>query len=433
MKEHIVHKRMTVEDIKRLNYIRYTSFRHAVKSPCPLWMCYLHFFTNLLGAFIVGKYRLKPIDKKILVLAPSLNNKMSLRTIYDHLNNEDYKLCFRNRDYLPYARVYLRSIRYLPLFYKLYRGSSYEDKKLIRYYYKYFMSACGCYEVIGEILDRSYMLNLIILSNDHILENRCIIEQTQRCGIRTLYVQHASVTDNFPPLHFTYSFLDGLESYKKYETIGDIQGYVFLSGSPRFDAISNNNFEKIYDVGIAINMVDNLEKVLDLCLFLRDNFSRNIIVRPHPRMKIDRTIFEKKRIVVSDSKLESSFLFLSKVKVLIANESSIHLDAALMSVPSILFKFSNKEIFDWYSYVKNGLISVLTSKDEVLSNLKNGIVLPKKQIQLYNAAYHTPYEGKVGEIIANFVNIELRNKSEGIEYLSRIMRYNGQFFEYNAV
>ena len=77
---------------------------------------------------------------------------------------------------------------------------------------------CGAYSYVPyfiNILSKTKP-KLVIVSNDHSLNCRSLRLAAQILGIRTLYIQHASISNIFPPLEFDYALLDGLVSYKKY-------------------------------------------------------------------------------------------------------------------------------------------------------------------------------------------------------------------------
>lgn len=422
---------MKPEDIKRLNYILYTSFRHSVKSPHSLIVCYILFFYHFLRIIIVRRQTSRDIiTKEVIFIAKSLNNKKAVRTICDNLSPELYEY-WGDFKKISLRKVYLKSICNLSSFQKLYRESSDLDRSLIRQYYSTFMLTSGYYSVIDSILKRSENLKLIVMSNDHNMINRCFIELAPKYGIETLYVQHASVTERFPSLHFSYSFLDGYESYEKYKNIGDIRGKVFLIGSPRFDEIYlYKNAEKQYDIGIALNLMDSCEKVIDLCKYLQENVTKSIIVRPHPRMGklFDKEIFINEGISISDSTQESSFSFISKIKYMIANESGIHLDAALVGVPSVLYNFSDNDIMDWYSYIRNGLISVCNSYKDIAEELTK--IENTDRVRYYNAAFNTPYEGRIGEIIARVIEDDILGKGN-MRFVKSITHNHKDFYIIN--
>ena len=425
---------LMIEDIKRLNYIYYTSFRQFAKSPISLTMCYLRFFKRTLKSLVLLQFGYTHVNE-VLFVVPSLNNKKSVRTIIDNFPQKNISIWGNFENDFPWAVINLYSILNICKFQSFFNSSSDEDKKLIRRYFLNFVNTCGYYKAFKKILEDNPHLKMIVFANDHITPCRCLIELAEKMQIKTLYVQHASVTERFPPLRFDYSFLDGMESYEKYRKIGNLRGEVFLSGSPRFDAFYNQNKSKCYDIGIALNLMDSIEKVLDLCLYLREHYTKKIIVRPHPRMSNDRfdeRFFLDYGISISDSKKDMSNVFISQIKFLIANESGIHLDAAMMGIPSVLFNFSDNVILDWYSYIKTGLVKVCSSYDDVLSLLNSNYHQSPEAVRYYAASFHSPMDGKVGEMIATFMKKEIFNSPEDSHrYIYNIMSDGSGYAEYN--
>lgn len=427
---------LTIEDVKRLNHIRYTSSRVFVKDPYPLLVCIIRFILKApYYAIKRRKYKTDTFLNDILFVVPTLNNLKSVRSIISSLPQEKCRIWDNYWTNIPYVKIYFHSILYLPLSLKLYFSSTKEDKELIRFYYLDFFTTCGIYTVLEGILKQNSQLKLMVFANDHLLINRCLIELAEKLCIKSLYVQHASITELFPPLRFDYSFLDGAESFLKYEKIGNMRGKIYITGSPRFDAFSTcDQVNKKYDIGIALNALDSSEKALELCLYLKKNYTNKIIVRPHVSMttqQFDKDMFTKHNIEISDPNKDLSYVFLSDVNYLIANESGIHLDAALMGVPSILFNFSNKSIKDAYSFIKNGLVIKCDKYNEVIEKLKMPNHRLDRVVQFYAASYKSPAEGKVGKLIANFIKGELKLPFKGRDnILTEVMKDNGSYYEY---
>ena len=200
---------------------------------------------------------------------------------------------------------------------------------------------------------------------------------------------------------------------------GRPEGEVYLSGGVRFDPIFQKyklkNTESVSTIGIAINMLDDFNKVKSLCMFLLgQNFK--LILRPHPRYgAVSLSWLEENGIGYSDPKTESSFDFISHIDLMISNESSIHLDAALMKCPSVVYNFSTHPILDHYSYIKTGLVKVADHEEQLLAVLTNPQdSLPSTEtLQFYNASCGTPAEGALGEAISVFI----RDLSEGTSML----------------
>lgn len=403
---------MKIEDIKRLNYIYYSSFRKMVKFPHSLPVCYILFFARLFFFFFTRRYSYKKL-KPVLFVGLTLNNRHALDPIKKKLDASSFTAWNNPHNDIPWARVYWKSMKYLPLFQKMYNSSSYDDKRLIRQFYFHFMVTVGFYEFYDQLLLSNPQLKLIVFANDHNLENRCLIELSKKYNIKTLYVQHASVTERFPPLDFTWSFLDGKESYDMYTKAGDVKGHVYLIGSPRFDAVveEKKHRHSEFEVGIALNKQDDLNRAIDLCVFLRDKGVKNIIVRPHPAMKnFPFKQFLNLGIAVSSPLKESSFRFLSRISKLVANESSIHLDSALLDIPSTLYNFTENVILDWYSYIKNGLILECKNREEVFEFIKGDPHIPTSSVQYYCSSYNTELEGRIGEVVADFINLLMKGQ-----------------------
>src|SRR5690606_38363130 len=137
-------------------------------------------------------------------------------------------------------------------------------------------------------------------------------------------------------------------SKKKYLEIGETNCKIELIGMPKFDEYVRyvNTSSKVRTIGIAYNILDDLEIINDLIDKLDINFPHiKIILRSHPS---DKRILSNSKIIISDSRLENSFEFLKQVDLLIASNSSIHLEAVLMNVFSISFSLGCTEMGDYY-------------------------------------------------------------------------------------
>ena len=153
-------------------------------------------------------------------------------------------------------------------------------------------------------------------------------------------------------------------------------------------------------------MLDDFERVKALCESLLAH-GYQLELRPHPRYgTLDTNWLSNKGIGFSDPKAESSFDFINKVDLMVSNESSIHLDAAMMRCPSIVYNFSNNPVLDYYSYIKKGLTTLAENEQQLLSMLEHPKeLLPSIEIlQYYNASIGTPTESSVGQAIADYIH-----------------------------
>ena len=163
-------------------------------------------------------------------------------------------------------------------------------------------------------------------------------------------------------------------------------------------------------IGIAISNLDDINIIKNLFLKLLSKGYSQLVVRPHPNTIFDPTWYLDHGIEYSDSNNENPFEFIARMKVIIAGECGIHLDAAMMGVQSICYNTRNALPLDWYSYIKNGLTPYADNINELLVLLDNNADANKllhQKAKWYNAMYGSKYEGMIGAMLAEFIQCEL--------------------------
>lgn len=408
-------------DLSRICCIYFNSANTSlVANPRNLFMCYLRFGGSVIKRIFRDGWRIKKC-KSILFIQPTLNNKKTLYPIIKEFQNDDITVVQNFLSFLPWYKVVWHSLFYLNRFQRFYSSCEKEYKKVIRTNFNNFVTAYGTYVEVEHFFRKNAGLKVIVFANDHVMVNRCLIEQAIKYKVCTIYTQHASVTESFPPLSFSYSFLDGAESFEKYKHAGAILGEIILSGSSRFDYLNTKTKDVGTEtIGIALNKLDDVEKVFEMCKFLSKHIRNAIVVRPHPAIEFSSIWhrFEKCGYKISHPSQEGAFEFASKVKLVIANMSSVHLDCFLMRTPTLMYNFSDNQVSDAYEYLKNGLTTLCLSKEEVLRRIRDGVKMDDSKLRFYNAAFGTPYEGRVGVLIADFIKSRL--KASEIDFLNSV-------------
>ncbi|MBE6335400.1 MAG: hypothetical protein E7066_01785 [Lentimicrobiaceae bacterium] len=421
---------LNVLEINKISYIVKEKQPSLFKQIC-IFIGQLFYYTFL----IHFKYKALPANYKgLLFFGVSLNNRRSLEPIINNVKNDTYLYLNNHVTDVHKRRAWWHSIPYLFSLIKLYKKSNKEDKALILKYFTRLWTTYGLYKIAGEMLDK-YKVKVLVLANDHNDINRCLIFNALEKGIKTVYVQHASVKRGFPKLDFTYSFLDGKESLEKYLYDGKPKGEVYLSGGVRFDSLYDKIVKRNYEtqrIGIAINMLDDFEKIKSLCLFLKNNNYNDLILRPHPRYQhLNSEWLINNNISISNPKEESSFDFISKIDFMISNESAIHLDASIMYCPTVLYNMSDNKVLDDYNFVKNNLVKLANTEDELLKFIKNPKdVMPTKEVlQYYNASSNSHLEGKLGITIARFLELVCQGKEKQFDKESGFVKNSVLFHE----
>ena len=273
------------------------------------------------------------------------------------------------------------------------------DYKRTTKFYDLMFKTNGVFSECRRVL-KNKKPKAIIFGNDHEILPRGLLLAANSLKIPTYYVQHAAVSKYFPPLLFKYALLEGEDSKLKYEEIGVTGTRIFKIGIPRFDKYCNfvNKKKEVKSVGIAYNAMDNLSEVNGLLETLTQEFpALNFIVRPHPS---DKRVFDNPKTQYSNSLKEGAFEFLSKIDVLIAADSTIHLEAVMLNVYSIGFGFGNLGYLDYYGFGKNGLLPYCETMKGVIDEIFS-ILMNKPNIQykaaFYNAAIGSNFYGKSSE------------------------------------
>lgn len=341
----------------------------------------------------------------ILFYGTSINNQRAFEQIIKNTKYSYYNI--KDNDDFEISQYMLWSVFFIiPLICFYFRCSNHDRQKIKRNKIKYLLTY-GKFIVSRRIL-KKYKPKVLIMANDHSNMNRCFLRNAISLGIKTIYIQHASVSCQFPLLEFDYSFLDGKISFDAYKNISKDKSLVFLSGPCRFDymrEIGMTHHEKY--IGLSINEFDDFYIVSNICLKLLKDGYKHIKVRPHPSMgDWHKEWFEQQDIVFSSPFLETPGDYLSSLYVQVSNVSGIHLDAVMLKVPSIIFQLSEQSMPDIFSFYEKNIVSHAKSYDELLSLIQNvdNIKVKDSDARYFVASYGTSIEFNVGLFISHTID-----------------------------
>ncbi|WP_243900084.1 hypothetical protein [Hymenobacter defluvii] len=268
-------------------------------------------------------------------------------------------------------------------------------------FFNLIFNAIGYYEVYCRAL-RHYQPRAVVFANDHNDDARALLLACRAEGVPTAYVQHASVSASFPPLGFDLSLLEGQDALDKYHQCGPVQGRVELVGMPKADAFlaQKNQQPTVQCVGIAINLLDETPAITEAIDFLLHEFpTLAFTFRPHPGDQRDFTFLRQQHPTLrfSDARQESVFEFLHQQDALVAADTSTHLEATLLNVASIYYRFgTHAGTDDYYGYVAHGLVPRAHSLPELGTLLRQ--YQQHKPLDLYQrAAYYNATLGTIDE------------------------------------
>jgi hypothetical protein len=243
-----------------------------------------------------------------------------------------------------------------------------------------------------------------VFSNDHNDDTRSLLLACRAEGVPTAYVQHASVSANFPPLGFDLSLLEGQDALDKYRQCGPVHGRVELVGMPKADAYLNqkNMVPAVRCVGIACNIHDPMPAIIDTLAYVVKALPElTFTMRPHPSDGRDFGPLRKllPALQWSSARQENVFDFLLRQDALVAADTSTHLEATLLNVASIYYRFGTNPLTnDYYGYAARGLVERADTPEALAATLHR--YAQRKPADLYrraayyNATLGTPDEGR---------------------------------------
>ncbi|MEJ8756752.1 hypothetical protein WG947_07085 [Pontibacter sp. H259] len=365
---------------------------------------------RLIGNLFKSVEKAENLQGNVWVYVVSQNNVDSLQFVKNSLPNAVF-VAGQSKEIGKYnksvQRISLRKkllyyYKFLPLYFEFLKYK----KESTQRFYDVLFDAVGFYEVYLQKLQK-YKPKAIVFANDHNADARAMLLAAKATGIKTVYIQHSSVTPIFPPLEFDLNLLEGQDALDKYKQCGPVEGDVKLIGMPKADAYVpfRNNNQAIKTIGIGCNLMDDIAEIENLIRQLSTDLPQvNFILRPHPR---DTRNFKciagiNPNIIISDSKKVATFEYLQQLDVQISGNSGIHLEAVLLNVWSVYYNMNPAEnLQDYYGFIKNSLVDACLDY-QGLKELLQSHLHQKPEVYTragyYNATVGTEYDGKSSEL-----------------------------------
>jgi hypothetical protein len=330
---------------------------------------------------VITRYGLKrtPLlekHKPFLFYYETLNQYNSLLPLMEHYMERSSRLMhpqlsptFKG-DVISLGKIYLLSILAYPI-------AFWRSRKLVIAYHAKMSKS---HVVVNAALAQaawwmSYRLlkkckpSLILVSNDHLFIPVSLLFAARLFNIKTIYLQHASVSAVFPPLYVDYALLDGRKAEQVYSVKPTpsfvhkvLVGMLKADGYVRWRKAGTH----IRSVGICINSVDRVEAIRHLIDYIHHHHSDlQISLRLHPAMQLPHNFFNGVQSI-SSPKNETMFEYLKSVDILIAGESSVHVEAAIMNIPSFYYN-TRSVLIDDYGFVEDKLVETYFEKPELFT------------------------------------------------------------------
>ncbi len=347
-----------------------------------------------------------------IILSLTNNNRNAVASIKDKLesNNIKYKeiTSLMDNTQFPSWSCLLKSLKCLPIFWRRLMTESVDNQCVISHYYLTYLLSYGYVDCFKEIINNNNIQG-VLFSNDHIGANRALEYLCKDLNIPSLYIQHASVSEYYPELEFSYSFLDGMDSFNKYISNKNVYSIPVVFGAIRYAPLKQmrkTQKEKNNAIGIAVNVIDSEEKVQSLCdMVTKELPAVKMIIRAHPNLRKKPFHIKGVNVEYTSALDEPITDFFKRIDVLVSNDSTIHLDAIEFGLSSIKYNLSAEGFSDQYSYVERGLIKNCETPEDLLALLRNpqSAKSAPAVVQYYDHSYMQDYELQLNEILTEFI------------------------------
>lgn len=307
-----------------------------------------------------------PAGDRVLYCGPTLNNEREFAFLEKTFEATELSrdLCYsrsRNVSFLKAKKVKVSAyewmlrrlvIAYL-IAYSLRVKPSPTMVKFIVAYSRHYMRFYTAFSASGRLP------KVAIFANDHNDQSVAFSMVMLRHKVPRLYLQHAEVTDRFPPLDFEISVLRNQVSAETYRTIGKCAGKVFMLPRNALSESFNQIFkseEPVVDVVLYLSSVFRLDVVGDLIDRLRASEGvRTVRVKTHPR-----TMREK---LQSLGRVSVSVAMPKYEHVAVVPNSSVVVE--LLSKGVKVFQYFNLDDIenDYYGFVRRGVVPEISDGD----------------------------------------------------------------------
>lgn len=426
MRRHLKILVLTSADVVDCNYMSATpSTRYftAIKRPgAGTFLRELLRLTRNIGGYVVGGIRLSrshPPRRQLAFMVTSRNNYSSVSEVQRRIPGS-YFLSVTGRALpgytLPGLIVAVTTILSLPLVtIGLLTSSGHARKSRTASFAEYALTY-GYYYSALALLWKAQPSG-IVFTSDHSAKQRAVRLAASRLGMLTFFIPHGVQDPTcIPPLDFDYAYLDGRVAVEKYAAAGGA-ARVYEVGVPKFDAYADhiNRAKRVTRVGICTNPLTPAEGLDEVLQRLSRVKGIRVVVRPHPGD--DRPLFKEmaddKEIAISDPLKEQSFAFLSSVDAIIAGDSGILLEAALMDVYPLYFGPLGLS-GDVLGFVQNGVAEDVSDPRkfrDTMDRLIDSKVSIRQRARRYVSTVGTAHDGRSAELVTDLISAHLAERS----------------------
>lgn len=210
-------------------------------------------------------------------------------------------------------------------------------------------------------------IEIVCISCDHSPICMAALAAARRQGKATCYMQHAPVTEYFPPLNYDLSVLfdrASVDAYRKAaerlnmpfneDAITILPPFAETFRMPQVDALP-------YRIGICLSFFPNMSRIEDLVASLSARTDvAGISLRRHPRCRHDWSNFAVMSKVDLRSQDEAGVDFFASVDIALVSNSGVAIEAMHYGRPTFFVQGADSLPDDYYGFVADGVLPIFS-------------------------------------------------------------------------
>jgi hypothetical protein len=253
-------------------------------------------------------------------------------------------------------------------------------------------------------------VKVVCVASDHSPVSQALLFIARLEGRRTCYIQHAPITDYFPPLTHDLAILYDQASAEAYERAATRHGILGCSTVVLFSPFRDEFRRPWLDserhvVGMCLSFLPNLTVIKEILRELsRSFYVSSILIRPHPRCQLDLSDILSIDRVGCQANGQSAFEFFDDVDIVLVPNSGVTIEALHSGRPTFFIPDADQLPNDYYGFVFGGIVPIfridaLASPDRLMSFFDDSWI---KRFSYYDETVNSSQAAACSQVAVNF-------------------------------
>ena len=320
----------------------------------------LNFFLIIAAALFLRYFRIPERDGNVFQYGVSRNNVAAFDKLNSCLANYENIIVVKNGR-LPTWRERLKAVASLKLIFlsaKILSSNPHENPFV---HLQCLIASVGCVFFSANPLPESF--RALCVANDHAPIPRSLIKICRARGMKTIYIQHAPVTEYFPPLSTDLAILYDDASSAAYRMSAEKNGVASTAEVVLMPPFSNIFRQPVLGdglkiVGLCIGRYPQTRRLLPIIqdLVSETGCVKEVVLRPHPACDLDLSSLLVSKKVSIQRAGRSLQDFSDAIDLALVSNSGVALELLHNGVMTFYVEGMDDLANDYYGFVKSNIL-----------------------------------------------------------------------------